>query len=57
MKQFINFLWTGFGTGVTALRAFGISILVLLIGFIAVYYLVNWVVRLLGSKNGTRQNP
>lgn len=44
MKKFITFLWTGFGTGVTALRAVGLAILTLLIGFIVIYYIVNWII-------------
>lgn len=57
MKNLINFLWTGFGTGVTAARALGIAILVLLIGVIAVYYIIAWIVRLVRKNNATPQQP
>lgn len=40
MKNFINFLWTGFGTGVIALRAVGLAILFLLSGIIIVFYMI-----------------
>lgn len=57
MKNLINFLWTGFGTGVTAARALGIAILVLLIGVIAVYYIIAWIVRLVRKDSATPQQP
>lgn len=55
MKNFINFLWSGFGTGVTALRAFGGAIIFFLFGFIAIYYIVRWIVRLFTKNSG--QSP
>lgn len=55
MKKLINFLWTGFGTGVTALRAFGIAILFLLIGFIAIYYIIRWIIHLFEKKNNPQK--
>lgn len=46
MKSFLNWLWTGFGTGITGFRGIGMAICTLLIGFIAIYYVVRWIVRL-----------
>lgn len=55
MKSFISWLWSGFGTGMTAFRGIGMAICTLLIGVIAVYYLISWIVRLFQKKevNGT----
>lgn len=50
MKSFINFLWSGFGTGNTAARAIGIAILAVLGIFIVAYYLIRWIVRLFQKK-------
>lgn len=55
MKKFIIFLWTGFGTGVIALRAVGIAILFLLIGFIIIYYIINWIIHLFQKKNNPQK--
>lgn len=57
MKNFINFLWSGFGTGVTALRAFGGAIIFFLFGFIAIYYIVRWIVRLFTKNSGNASRP
>jgi len=51
MKSFLNWLWSGFGTGTTAFRGIGMAICVLLIGVIAVYYLITWIVGLFQKKD------
>lgn len=51
MKSFINWLWSGFGTNVTGFRGIGMAICVLLIGFIALYYVIKWIVGLFQKKN------
>lgn len=51
MKSFLNWLWSGFGTGTTAFRGIGMAICVLLIGVIAVYYLITWIVGLFQRKD------
>ncbi len=57
MKNFIRFLWSGFGTGVTALRALGGAIIFFLLAFIAVYYIVRWIVRLFTRNSADAQQP
>lgn len=44
MKDFINWCYTGFGTGVTGFRGIGWAIIALLFGVIALYYIVKWTV-------------
>ncbi len=51
MKSFINWLWSGFGTGTTAFRGIGMALCVLLIGFIAVFYIIKWIVGLFHKKD------
>ena len=46
MKSFLRWLWTGFGTYTTAYRGIGMAICTLLIGVIAVYYVIRGIVRL-----------
>ncbi|MDE6300822.1 MAG: hypothetical protein K2M19_03820 [Muribaculaceae bacterium] len=53
MKSFINWCWTGFGTGMTSFRALGLAIITLLIGVIALYYVIRWIVRLF-QKNSVQ---
>lgn len=45
MKNFINWCYTGFGTGVTGFRGLGWMIIALLFGVIALYYIIVWTVR------------
>ncbi len=47
MDKFISFLWSGFGSGVTGLRAVGIAIIVCLFAFIAAFYVIRFIVRLI----------
>lgn len=51
MKSFINWLWSGFGTGTTAFRGIGMALCVLFIGFIAVFYIIKWIVGLFHKKD------
>lgn len=46
MKSFLRWLWTGFGTHTTAYRGIGMAICTLMIGIIAVYYVIRGTVRL-----------
>lgn len=46
MREFITFLWTGFGTRIIAFRAIGLAILTLLIGIIIIYYVAVWIIHL-----------
>lgn len=40
MKSFINWCWTGFGTGMTSFRALGLAIITLLSVVIVAYYAI-----------------
>lgn len=53
MRNLFNFLWTGFGTGVTALRAVGLAIITILGVFFIAYYVIRWMVRLFQKKSDT----
>ena len=48
MGRFFRCLWTGFGTGVGALQALGITIIVLLVGVWAVWYVIKFFIWLVG---------
>lgn len=56
MGNFISWLWSGFGTGVTALRAFGMALIVVLFGFIVLYYIIKGILNLF-TKNKTQTQP
>ncbi len=50
MRGFVNFLLSGFGTNTMSGKAVGIVILICLIGFIAAFWVISFIWRLIKKK-------
>lgn len=54
MGKFFRWLWSGFGTGVGALQALGITIIVLLVGVWVVWWVIKFFVWLVSAISGNK---